>query len=87
MKSNLKKLLLERKLSIRKFSKITKLDQSTISKVSNDKFEDITMKVFKIICVHLHCKFKDLVDTTELDEFVQKLIDNEKKTLTNLKVS
>ena len=75
MKSNLKKILTERKLSLSAFGRLTKLNRSTVTKVFNNDFDDITMRVFRTMCICLSCQFNDLIDTSDLDISV-----HEKKT-------
>lgn len=71
MKSNLRQILFEKRLSIRKLSKMTKLSQQTISKVYNNKFEDVTLRVIITICFALNCKIQDLIS----DEIIHNNLD------------
>lgn len=87
MKSNLKQILLERKLSQRKFRAITGLHITTISKVCNNEFEDITLKVFATMCFHLQCKLNELIDIKAFNEYALSPINHEKKNLISLKAS
>lgn len=85
MKSFLHQILFDRKINKQEFSEMTKLHYTTINKVYENNFNDITMRPLLIMCSTLEIAFEELIDIKSINNAILNL--NEKKNLTELKVS
>ena len=78
----LKKILLDRGISQKEFSKMSKLREATISDICNNKGISInkkhTIKIMKALGL---TKLNDLIDIVVYEESIRRIVDNDSKRL------